>query len=86
MNISGAGVTLHSKHQKAAVRFLEWLSAPKAQRLFADSNLEYPVNTQVKPNPEIVGWGEFKHDTINVSEAGKLQAKAVMLMDRAGYK
>lgn len=86
VNISGAGVTLHSKHQKAAVRFLEWLSAPKAQRLFADSNLEYPVNTQVKPNPEIVGWGEFKHDTINVSEAGKLQAKAVMLMDRAGYK
>ncbi|MCL5801135.1 MAG: Fe(3+) ABC transporter substrate-binding protein, partial [Gammaproteobacteria bacterium] len=34
----------------------------------------------------VASWGEFKHDTVNVSEAGKLQAKAVMLMDRAGYK
>ncbi|MEO7601234.1 MAG: Fe(3+) ABC transporter substrate-binding protein [Gammaproteobacteria bacterium] len=86
VNISGAGVTLHSKHMKAAVKFLEWLSTPKAQSLFVDSNFEYPGNPKVKPNAEVAAWGEFKHDTINVSEAGKLQAKAVMLMDRAGYK
>ena len=31
-------------------------------------------------------WGTFKQDTINVAEAGKRQAEAVKLMDRAGYK
>ena len=86
VNISGAGVTKHAKHPQAAVKFLEWLSSEEAQRLFADANMEYPVNPRVKPDPRVAAWGEFKQDPINVSQAGRLQAKAVMLMDRAGYK
>ncbi|MEO5702627.1 MAG: Fe(3+) ABC transporter substrate-binding protein [Gammaproteobacteria bacterium] len=86
VNISGAGVTQYAKHPKAAVKFLEWLSSSEAQNLFVDKNLEFPVNPKIKPDPLVASWGKFKHDTINVSEAGKLQAKAVMLMDRAGYK
>ncbi|MDH3513719.1 MAG: Fe(3+) ABC transporter substrate-binding protein, partial [Gammaproteobacteria bacterium] len=73
-------------HRAEAVKFLEWLSSEKAQNLFADENLEYPANPKVKPAESVAAWGEFKHDTINVSKAGGLQAKAVMLMDRAGYK
>ena len=86
VNVSGAGVIKHAKHHDAAVKFLEWLSSEKAQSLFADANLEFPVNPNVKPDPIVAAWGEFKHDNINVSVAGKLQAQAVMLMDRAGYK
>jgi iron(III) transport system substrate-binding protein len=86
LNVSGAGVTAHAKHRAEAIRFLEWLSSEEAQNLFADVNLEYPANPQVKPHPLVAAWGRFKQDTINVSEAGRLQAKAVMLMDRAGYK
>lgn len=48
--------------------------------------MEYPVNPRVKPHPEVAAWGTFKPDTINVSEAGRLQAAAVKLMDRAGYR
>ncbi len=86
VNISGAGITRHAKHPEAALKLLEWLSSEQAQNLFADSNMEFPANPKMKPDPLVAAWGEFKHDTINVSEAGKLQAKAVMLMDRAGYK
>ena len=86
VNVSGAGVTTHAKHRAAAVKFLEWLSNPEAQRMFADANLEYPVNPKVAANPAVAAWGSFKQDTINVAEAGKRQAQAVMLMDRAGYK
>ena len=86
VNVSGAGVTAHAKHRQAAVKFLEWLSSKKAQNLFADENLEYPVNPKIKPHPSMAAWGKFKQDTINVSKAGQLQAQAVMLMDRAGYK
>lgn len=86
VNVSGAGVTKHAKHRAAAVKFLEWLSATEAQRLFADANLEYPANPKVPVNPTVASWGSFKQDTINVAEAGKRQAQAVMLMDRAGYK
>lgn len=86
VNVSGAGVTAHAKHRDTAVKFLEWLSSEKAQNQFADENLEYPVNARVKPHPSVAAWGSFKQDTINVSEAGRLQAQAVKLMDRAGYK
>lgn len=86
VNVSGAGVTAHAKHRAAAIKFLEWLSSEKAQNLFADENMEYPANPRVKPHPSVAAWGKFKADTINVSKAGGLQAKAVMLMDRAGYQ
>ncbi|MDH3310746.1 MAG: Fe(3+) ABC transporter substrate-binding protein [Gammaproteobacteria bacterium] len=86
VNVSGAGITAHAPHRAEAVKFLEWLSSEKAQNLFADENLEYPANPKVKPAQSVAAWGKFKQDTINVSKAGGLQAKAVMLMDRAGYK
>ena len=86
VNISGAGITRHAKHEAAAVRFLEWLSSEKAQNLFADVNLEYPVNPKVKPDPVVAAWGGFKQNLINVAKAGELQTAAVKLMDRAGYK
>lgn len=86
VNISGAGVARHAKHRPAAVRFLEWLSTEKAQRLFADANMEYPANPRVPPHPAVRAWGRFKQDLLNVAKAGELQARAVILMDKAGYK
>ncbi|MBI5937147.1 MAG: Fe(3+) ABC transporter substrate-binding protein [Betaproteobacteria bacterium] len=86
VNVSGAGVTKHAKHKQEAVRLLEWLSSEKAQNLYADVNLEYPVNAKIKADPTVAAWGPFKQNLINVAEAGKLQTRAVMLMDRAGYK
>ncbi len=86
VNVSGAGITAHAKHRAAAVKLLEWLSSEKAQNLYADVDMEYPVNPKVKPAPAVAAWGTFRQDTINVAEAGKRQAEAVKLMDRAGYK
>lgn len=86
VNISGAGVTRYAKHAAAAIKLLEWLSSEKAQNLYADVNLEYPANPKVKADATVAAWSTFKSNLINVAQAGALQAKAVMLMDRAGYK
>jgi iron(III) transport system substrate-binding protein len=86
VNISGAGVTKHSRNKEEAIRFLEWLSSEKAQNLFADSNMEYPVNPAVKPHPLVNSWGVFRQNMINVEKAGELQKEAIMMMDRAGYR
>ncbi|MEW6133535.1 MAG: Fe(3+) ABC transporter substrate-binding protein [Pseudomonadota bacterium] len=86
VNISGAGVTRHARNPDGAIRLLEWLSSEKAQNLYADGNLEYPVNPRVKPAESVAAWGGFRQNLINVKQAGALQAKAVKLMDRAGYK
>jgi iron(III) transport system substrate-binding protein len=86
INISGAGITKYAKHRDQAIKLIEFLSSPEAQNLYADVNYEYPANPEVKPSTLITSWGEFKADTMDVAAAGELQAAAVKLMDRVGYK
>jgi len=49
-------------------------------------NNEYPVNPSIPPSATLQAWGEFKADTLNVAKLGELNAEAVKLMDRAGWK
>ena len=86
VNVSGAGVTAHAKNRANAVKLVEFLSSPEAQQMFADQSFEYPANPQAAINPIVAKWGKFKQDDINIASAGELQAAAVKLADRAGYK
>jgi iron(III) transport system substrate-binding protein len=86
INISGAGVTAHSKNRADAIKLIEFLTSPEAQQLFADSNFEYPANPQAAVSPILAKWGKFKQDDTNVAAAGEFQAAATRLADRAGYK
>jgi iron(III) transport system substrate-binding protein len=86
VNVSGAGVTAHAPRAEVAQKFLEWLSMPEAQSMFAGLNLEYPASAAVKADPIVLAWGDFKSSPMNVAKAGELQATAVKLMDRAGYR
>lgn len=86
VNVSGAGITTHAKHAEAATKLLEWLASPEAQAMFASLNHEYPANPAIPSSELVRQWGDYKPDTMNVAEAGKLQVEAVKLMDRAGYK
>ncbi len=61
------------------------MTTPEAQKIFADINMEFPANPDVEPSSEVAAWGDFKADTIPVEVAGKRQAEAIMLMDRAGW-
>jgi iron(III) transport system substrate-binding protein len=86
VNISGAGVTAHSRNRQHAIKLIEFLSSPEAQNLFADANFEFPANPEVPPHSLIARWGKFKADEINIAAAGEYQAAATRLADRAGYK
>ena len=85
VNLSGIGLTKHAPHPEAARKLVEWMTGPQAQSIFADINMEYPANPAVKPSAEVASWGDFKADTIPVEVAGKRQAEAIKLMDRAGW-
>ena len=86
INISGGGIVKNSKNVAQARRFLEWLMTSKAQRPLTDLNMEYPVNTDVRPNLEVLKWGPFKSNRdFPLHLAGILQKNAIMLMDEVGY-
>lgn len=86
VNISGAGITKHAKNPDAALKLLEFLSSDQAQQTIGAMNMEFPVNDAVESDPLVKSWGDFKSDQLHVSEAGRLQAAAIRLMDRAGYR
>ena len=85
VNLAGAGVTAHAPHAAAAQQLLEWMTTPEAQAVFAGVNQEFPANPKVQSSAEVSAWGEFKADSIPVEVAGKRQAEAIRLMDRAGW-
>jgi iron(III) transport system substrate-binding protein len=86
INVSGAGVTRSSRNVENAVRLLEYLTAPEAQYLFAESNQEYPVNPEVDWSPELRAWGEFKADTLDLRQLGELNGQAVRMFDRVRWR
>jgi len=86
VNISGAGITRHSRNPDGARALLEWMSGEVGQQFLAGENLEYPANPAVEPSPLVAAWGEFDASPMNVTQAGVFQADAVKLMDRANYR
>ncbi|WP_201555752.1 extracellular solute-binding protein [Psychrobacter sp. 72-O-c] len=86
VNISGAGVVTGSDNPDGALKLMEWLSADKAQGIYASSDKEYPVKAGVDESDMLRSWGEFKKDDINVQKFGSLQTQAIQMMDKAGYK
>jgi len=86
VNVSGAGVTAHARHRDNAIKLIEFLATPQVQSWYARVNHEYPVVEGVESSDLLNGWGEFKADTVNLTELGRLNADALRLMDRAGWR
>lgn len=87
VNISAAGVLKNAPHKDAAVKFLEYLASPEAQRYFADGNNEYPVVDSVEPNSTLKSLGtDFKIDPLNVAVYGQNQPQAQKIYDSVGWQ
>jgi iron(III) transport system substrate-binding protein len=86
VNVSGGGLAAHAKNKDNAIKFLEYLVTPSAQRYFAAGNDEYPVIADVPAPSSIAGFGTFKADALNARVFARNNAEALKIMDRAGWK
>ncbi len=86
VNISGAGVAKYAKHKKNAIKLIEFLLSPQAQKSFAQANYEYPILKGVEPSKIVKNWGEFKEDKLPINKLGENNAKAVEIFDIVGWK
>ncbi|MBL8588015.1 MAG: extracellular solute-binding protein [Methylobacteriaceae bacterium] len=85
MNISGAIVARHAPHKADAVRFLEFMVSPEAQRLYAEVNYEYPVVAGVPVEKTIASFGEPKPDNVPLAAIAGLRKQASELVDVVGF-
>lgn len=85
VNISGAAVTKSAKHKENAIRLIEYLSGPAAQKIYAEQNFEYPVKPGVDLHPLVASWGTFEADKISLAEVARHRAAASRLVDITAY-
>lgn len=85
VNVSAAIITKHAPNKKAAVKLIEFLSGNKAQELYAELNMEYPVKTDVPASQLVKSWGTLKADQVELSEVAKHYQDALKLVDKVGY-
>lgn len=86
INISGAGLTKHSKNPANAVKLIEFLTGEMAQAVFSQSNYEYPVNPKARKADLLTVWGEFKAQQIDWAKLGEFNKQALQAMDKAGWQ
>ena len=86
VNISGIAMTKAAKNKDSAVKLMEFLVNKDSQQWYAEVNHEYPVVADVEWSETLKSWGNFKADSLSLSKLGDLNADAVKLMDRAGWR
>jgi len=86
INVSGAGVAKYSPNKANAIKFIEFLASPDAQKLFAQANFEYPVLKGVEASEVVKSWGTFEEDTISMNVLGENNKLAVKIFDQANWK
>lgn len=85
-NVSGAGLLKGSKNKKNALALLAFLTSKESQQIYAESNSEYPIRSDVAGSELLQAWGEFKMDTLPLSKLGELNANAVKIFGEVGWE
>jgi iron(III) transport system substrate-binding protein len=85
VNISGMLLAKHAPHVENSLKLMRFLAEPEAQRLYAEGNFEYPVNSSVSPSEIVRAWGTFATDNLPIAEIAKHEKRASELVDEVGF-
>lgn len=86
INVSGVGVLKNAPNKANAIKLVEFLLSPEAQKMLTDDNFEYPINPSVEPNALLKSWGEFKVQEPDFESYYKNAKEALKIFDEVGWK
>ncbi|MDQ1078784.1 extracellular solute-binding protein [Pseudoroseomonas cervicalis] len=85
VNISGGGLVRTAPNRANALRFLEFMTTPKAQEAFALGNMEYPVVEDAPLHPALAAMGKFRAEPVNAAGNLDRTPEALQILQRAGW-
>lgn len=85
MNISGVAMTKSAPNHDAALKLMEWLSSDEAQKIYAETNYEFPVKPGVPRSALVQGWGEFTPDTLTLAQVAENRPAALKLIETVDF-
>ncbi|WP_394231939.1 Fe(3+) ABC transporter substrate-binding protein [Niallia oryzisoli] len=86
VNISGIGLTKHSKNKENAIKLIEYMTSVEAQEYLSANNYEFPVNPHAAKPELLESWGEFKMQELNFDTLGEHNKKAIEIFNKTGWK
>jgi iron(III) transport system substrate-binding protein len=85
MNISGVAMTKSAPNHDAAVKLMEFLVSDEAQKIYAETNYEFPIKPGVPVSALVASWGEFTPDTLPLTEVAAQRPAALKLMEDVNF-
>jgi iron(III) transport system substrate-binding protein len=85
VNLTGAAIAKHAPHMAAALKFIEFLVTPAAQRIYAAAELEYPVLASADRDPILEEIGSFSPDAVPIDRIAAHQQAAVALVKKVDF-
>jgi len=86
VNISGIGLTKHSKNKENAIKLIEYMTSVEAQEIISAENYEFPVNPNAAKPELLESWGEFKMQELNFDTLGEHNKKSIEIFTKTGWK
>jgi iron(III) transport system substrate-binding protein len=86
VNISGIGLTKHSKNKENAIKLIEYMTGVEAQEFLSANNFEFPVNPKAKQAELLESWGDFKMQKIDFDALSEHNQKAIEIFNKTGWK
>jgi iron(III) transport system substrate-binding protein len=85
INVSGLVLAKNAPNKDNAVKLAEWLVSDDAQRIYAETNNEYPVRAGIAVSPRVAAFGKLVPDTTSLAEIAKNRKAASELVDAVGF-
>lgn len=85
VNVSGVAMAAASPNKEAALKLIEFLVSDEAQKIYAETNHEFPVSDHVERSEVVKSWGEFTPDALSLSEISDLRPEALTLIEEVDF-
>lgn len=82
VNVSGVAMTTSAPNKDAALKLMEFLASDTAQKIYAETNYEFPIKAGVALSPVVQSWGEFTPDSVDLTEISRLRPDALKLIQQ----
>ena len=85
MNISGVAMTKSAPNKDAALKLMEFLVSDAAQKIYAETNYEFPIKAGVPVSDLVASWGTFTPDTLPLADVAAQRPAALKMMEDVNF-
>lgn len=85
VNLSGMAMTKASPNRDNALKLMRFLSSSEGQRIYAETNYEYPLLPETKTSDRVQEWGDLNADDVSLADIAALRPVALRLVESVNF-